>query len=81
MAAVRAALGELPRCRVVESQADYVHAVVSSRLLRFRDDVEIWIDAEGRLVHFRSASRIGYSDLGVNRRRIEGLSAALRGKV
>ena len=79
--AVRDALDGLPRCRIVDEQADYIHAVVTSRLFRFRDDVEIWIDTEGESVHFRSASRIGYSDLGVNRRRIEKLAKELTGKV
>lgn len=81
MTAVRAALENLPRCRIADAQNDYIHAVVSSLVWRFRDDVEVWIDAAGGHVHLRSASRAGYSDLGVNRRRIERLKNALATRV
>ncbi len=42
-----------------------------SRFFRFVDDVEFWFDRETNVVHIRSASRVGYSDFGVNRKRIE----------
>jgi uncharacterized protein (DUF1499 family) len=42
-----------------------------SRLFRFVDDVEFLFDLERKLIHVRSASRVGYSDLGVNRKRVE----------
>ncbi len=75
MAAVLTALQTLPRCEVVERDARYVHAVVSSRWLRFKDDVELLIDDEH--IHYRSASRMGRSDLGVNRRRMDALAAEI----
>ena len=53
----------------------YLHATFSSRVFRFVDDVEIRLD--GDQLQLRSASRVGYSDLGVNRARSEALRAAL----
>ena len=39
--------------------------------MRYVDDVEFYINEKNKIIHFRSASRIGYSDLGVNRKRME----------
>ena len=50
---------------------DYLHAVFVTPLMRFKDDVEFYIDESSGVVHFRSASRVGYSDLGANRKRYE----------
>lgn len=79
LAAVRAILSTWPRCEVVEEDAGYLHAVCKSRLFGWADDLEILVDAEAGVMHVRSASRVGYGDLGVNRRRVERLRAALRG--
>jgi len=49
----------------------YLHATQSSSRFGFVDDVEFLHDPEAGLLHARSASRVGYSDLGVNRRRLE----------
>jgi uncharacterized protein (DUF1499 family) len=64
----------LPRIAIVEDRDDYLYFESSSRLFRFVDDVELyWHKQQGR-VYFRSASRLGHSDLGVNRARIEALT-------
>jgi uncharacterized protein (DUF1499 family) len=55
----------------VEESGTYWHIEFRSRWLRFVDDVEFLFDVENKLIHVRSASRVGYSDLGVNRRRVE----------
>jgi len=49
----------------------YLHATFTSTLFRFVDDLEAWMDHKTGIVHIRSASRVGYSDLGANRRRVE----------
>jgi uncharacterized protein (DUF1499 family) len=54
------------------------HAEFTSALFRFVDDVEFLLDDSTRTIHLRSASRIGNSDLGVNRKRVEVLQAAMR---
>lgn len=64
-----------PRVELVTVETDYVHAVFKTRILRFRDDVEFRLDAAGGVIHVRSASRVGYSDLGANRERVESIRA------
>jgi uncharacterized protein (DUF1499 family) len=49
----------------------YLWATFSTRIFRFVDDLELRIDGENEAIHIRSSSRVGYSDLGANRRRIE----------
>ena len=66
-------LQSLDRVKVVKETPDYIHAVFSSKVFRFKDDVEFYFDESSRLVHFRSASRVGYSDWGVNRKRMEDI--------
>lgn len=63
--------------RIQEQTDTYVAATFSSTVFRFIDDVEIRIDPEENQIHFRSGSRIGYSDFGVNRKRIEQFRALL----
>lgn len=65
-----------PRAVIVERRADYIRAEFRSRLFRYADDVEFHVVASPGEVRFRSASRIGRGDLGVNRARMELLSAA-----
>jgi uncharacterized protein (DUF1499 family) len=78
--AARLAVSALPRTRIVTETPDYLHAECASALLGFVDDLELHLrPAEGRIA-VRSASRVGYGDLGVNRRRVEGLRSALRRK-
>lgn len=62
-----------PRTRIVEQTSDYLHAEVASRIFGFIDDVEFHIDQAGKRVQVRSAARVGYSDFGVNRARIEAI--------
>ncbi|MBN2809275.1 MAG: DUF1499 domain-containing protein [Deltaproteobacteria bacterium] len=59
--------------RVVVSEGNYLRAEFVSSFFKFVDDVEFVIDEEKKIINLRSASRVGYSDFGVNRRRIETL--------
>ncbi len=54
---------------------DYLYVAYTTSLLRFVDDVEFWLDPVGGVIHVRSASRVGQSDFGANRARIEALRA------
>lgn len=67
------------RARIDERGEGYLHAVFTTSILRFKDDVELRLDAEARVVHVRSASRVGYSDLGKNRKRVEALRRDFEG--
>lgn len=71
MQAMKALVGSMPRTKIVTATGHYIHAECRTRLLRFTDDLEILLDREARVFHVRSASRIGYSDLGVNWKRVE----------
>jgi uncharacterized protein (DUF1499 family) len=73
--AVKALVGSLPRTKLVEEDDRYLHYEFTSLLLRFVDDVEFLFDEETKTVHFRSASRVGYGDFGVNRKRMEQIRA------
>lgn len=64
-----------PRARLVEQDGNYLRAEFTSRMLRFIDDVEFLVGEQA--VDVRSASRLGHSDLGVNRKRIERLRRRL----
>lgn len=68
---VRAALMQIPRATVITEDSNYLHAEFTSRLMGFVDDVEFLADSSQGVVHVRSASRLGYSDMGVNRERVE----------
>lgn len=71
----RATLQEIvrqtPRTRIVEAKPDYLYVEYTSALVRYVDDVEFYFPPEQNIVHVRSASRLGRTDFGVNRARIE----------
>lgn len=77
---LKQALAAEPRLRIVDERKDrwYLRAEASSRIFGFVDDVEFQLDPEEKRLHLRSASRVGYWDLGVNRRRVERLREALK---
>lgn len=79
--ALKTALGILPRAKLVEEDEAYLHYEFTSLIFRFVDDVEFLFDDQRRVVRFRSASRVGYSDFGVNRRRMELIRSLIDGKV
>jgi uncharacterized protein (DUF1499 family) len=66
-----------PRTRIVSRTQDYLYAEYQSALMGFVDDVEFWFEPNSKLVQVRSASRLGYSDFGVNRARIEEIRRKL----
>jgi uncharacterized protein (DUF1499 family) len=65
-----------PRVKIVTATDTYLHVEFTTWLMRYLDDVEFLLDAEKKQIHFRSASRLGYSDLGANRRRMEAIRRA-----
>jgi uncharacterized protein (DUF1499 family) len=75
---LKKAIATIPRMRIVNEQDGYIRAEATSRIFRFIDDVEFLISGDEKLIHARSASRVGHSDLGVNRDRIERIRQAFR---
>jgi uncharacterized protein (DUF1499 family) len=76
--AARDALLATPGTTLVSETADYLHVECASRVLGFVDDLELHLRADAGIIAVRSASRLGYSDLGANRRRVEALRSVLR---
>lgn len=73
-----AVVASMPRSTIVARSPVYLRAEFRSLLLRFVDDLELLLDPRTGRVQVRSASRTGYSDMGVNRRRVEDLQRLLR---
>lgn len=70
---VAGVIEDAPRAAIVSRSEDRIDAVFASRIVRFKDDVIIAVDDAAKELHFRSASHLGYSDLGVNRKRMVSL--------
>jgi uncharacterized protein (DUF1499 family) len=62
-----------PGAQVVSELPGYLHAELTTPWLRFVDDLEFLLDEDRGVIHVRSASRIGYSDLGTNRARVDAI--------
>ena len=76
--AVRTAVASLPRTKIVSETENYLHVECSSAIFGFVDDLELHLRMPQNLIATRSAARLGYSDFGVNRRRVENLRSLLR---
>lgn len=71
-------LANQPRTRITQQSEQALHAEETSRIFGFVDDIDaVWDETTG-VIHIRSASRVGYSDLGVNRKRVERLRQQLQ---
>jgi uncharacterized protein (DUF1499 family) len=68
---LKAIIQSLPRTAVITDTGAYLHVEFTTALFRFVDDVEFLADDSAKIIHVRSASRLGKSDLGVNRKRVE----------
>jgi uncharacterized protein (DUF1499 family) len=75
---IQDAIAQLDEATIVESTPEYLHVEFTSAVFQFVDDVEFLWDAEQGVTQLRSASRLGYSDLGANRARIEDLRGMLK---
>ncbi|MFT5442942.1 MAG: hypothetical protein ACI8W3_001986 [Myxococcota bacterium] len=70
---ILASVAALPRTTVIESDGQYVHAESTSSLMGYVDDLELLLDPSSGRVDVRSASRLGYGDMGVNAARVQSL--------
>ncbi|MFC7062705.1 DUF1499 domain-containing protein [Halobacillus seohaensis] len=71
---IRSLIHQMERCEIIEETDNYLYVIFKSKVMKFKDDVEFYLNEETGLLHFRSSSRIGYSDFGVNRKRMEKFS-------
>ena len=65
-----AVIQDQPRTRIISNEPGYLHVEFRSLGWGFIDDVEFYVDETAGLLHFRSASRLGYGDSEVNRARM-----------
>ena len=66
-------LKNTPRVQIININEDYLHALVTSRMMKFIDDIEIKKFEKNNILEVKSKSRTGFYDLGVNKRRINTL--------
>ena len=74
---VKTIVENTPRTEIVESDGDYLHAEVTSRIMKYVDDLEISFSPEKNNLLIRSESRVGDGDFGVNRKRVDLLISNL----
>jgi uncharacterized protein (DUF1499 family) len=76
MQALLTVLKSMPGVTIVDAKADYIYAQSQTKVLKFVDDVEFWVNPVKGAIDVRSASRLGREDFGVNRKRIDAIRAA-----
>jgi uncharacterized protein (DUF1499 family) len=76
LARIKKVLLTFPRAKLIEAEGPYLHVLFITPVFRFRDDVEVLVDEPAKVIHIRSASRLGYWDFGVNARRVEAIRQA-----
>jgi len=73
MAKLGAVVDAMPRTTIIQQTDNYLYAEFASQLMGYVDDVEFYLDPVESVIQVRSASRLGQSDLGVNRKRVESI--------
>ncbi|PZU92820.1 MAG: DUF1499 domain-containing protein [Pseudanabaena sp.] len=71
IANLKAVISKMPRAKIITAEGNYIYAEFTSAFMGYVDDVEFYLNTENGVIDVRSASRLGKSDLGVNRDRIE----------
>lgn len=74
MQALKSAVESYGGASIETETGNYLYVIFTTARMKYHDDAEFWIDQENGVVHFRSASRAGYSDMGLNRSRYEALA-------
>jgi len=66
-------INSLKRSKIITNKDNYIHAEFRTATFKFVDDVEFLFDESEKIIHFRSRARLGYSDMGVNRKRMDNI--------
>jgi len=69
-------INNLEGTEMIKNEKNYIYVIFKTGGLKFKDDVEFYFDEVNKLIHFRSASRVGYSDMGLNRKRYDEIKSA-----
>ena len=78
IAELKKVIESMERTTIIEETDNYLYAEFKSQLMGYVDDVEFYLDPNENVIHVRSASRLGKSDLGVNRKRVETIREKLQ---
>ena len=76
--AIRQVILNMDNANIIVDNNNYLHAEFTSSIMRFVDDAEFYAPQQSQKIQVRSASRLGRSDLGVNRERIESIRLSLK---
>jgi uncharacterized protein (DUF1499 family) len=77
LADLKAVIENMPRTKIITAEGNYIYAEFTSAFMGYVDDVEFYLNTDKGIIEVRSASRLGKSDLGVNRDRVEAIRAQL----
>lgn len=78
MADLKTVIQGMKKTKIITENKNYLYVEFTSAIMGFVDDVEFYVDEAAKVIHVRSASRLGQSDLGVNRKRIETIRTNLK---
>lgn len=78
IAQIKQVVESMERTTIIEETDTYLYTEFQSKLMGFVDDVEFYVDSAASVVQIRSASRLGQSDAGVNRKRVEEIRSKLK---
>ena len=76
MQVLLAVLKSMQGVTIIDAKPDYIYAQSTTKVLKFVDDVEFWVNPAKGVIDVRSASRLGREDFGANRARVEAIRAA-----
>lgn len=79
MADLKTVIQSFKQSKIITETKNYLYAEFTIPIIGFVDDVEFYLDEAEKVIHVRSASRLGESDLGVNRKRVETIRTQLNG--
>lgn len=75
---IKKSILNMKQIELVEEKVNYLHYVETSKVFKFKDDIEFYFDDSKQVIHFRSKSRVGYSDFGVNKKRMQKITDAYK---
>ncbi|MEM9907495.1 MAG: DUF1499 domain-containing protein [Cyanobacteria bacterium P01_D01_bin.44] len=78
IAKLKSIIEGMERSKINEASDDYLYAEFASKIMGFVDDIEFYVDPASGMIQVRSAARLGRSDLGVNRKRVETIREAFQ---
>lgn len=73
-------INQFKNMKIIKNEKNYLYVVFATDKMKYKDDVEFYFDEDKKIIHFRSASRVGYSDMGVNKKRYEEIKKLYENK-